>query len=239
LNYFEKAPIYRQYHHDQLTFSQMYAYTENFILPLSHDEVVHLKGSLIEKMPGDDWQRAANLRLLLSYQILHPGKKLLFMGSEFAQWGEWNDSEALDWYLCDHPLNRGIQLLAKALNEIYSSHPALYERDFVQEGFEWIDCHDYQQSILSFIRHSDNEKLICIFNFTPVSRDNYRIGVPHEHGYQELLNSDAELFGGSNVGNQGFVEAQRIPWMGHHYSVELTLPPLGVVVLKPDGRHPS
>ena len=232
LSYFEKAPIFRQYHHDQLTFSQMYAYTENFVLPLSHDEVVHLKGSLINKMPGDDWQKAANLRLLFSYQMLHPGKKLMFMGGEFAQWGEWNESASLDWYLCDQNLNRGVQLFSKSLNELYKNHSALYGRDFEQSGFEWVDCHDYQQSILSFLRHSDDESLICIFNFTPVSRDNYRIGVPGEGGYVELINSDAELFGGSNVGNAGFVESQKIPWMGREHSIELTLPPLGVVVLK-------
>lgn len=234
LSYFEKAPIYRQYHHNELTFSQMYAYSENFILPLSHDEVVHLKGSLIAKMPGDDWQKAANLRLLLAYQILNPGKKLLFMGSEFAQWQEWSESRGLDWYLCDQPLHRGVQLLSKALNELYRSHPSLYDLDFEQAGFDWIDCHDYQQSILSFVRQSDGEKLLCIFNFTPVGREHYRIGVPHEGRYIEVLNSDSELFGGSNVGNEGAVYSQHIPWMGLHHSVELRLPPLGVVVLKPE-----
>ncbi|MDG6773631.1 1,4-alpha-glucan branching protein GlgB [Thiomicrorhabdus sp. ZW0627] len=231
LNYFEKEPIYRPYHHNELTFSQMYAYSENFVLPLSHDEVVHMKRSLIGKMPGDDWQKAANLRLLLSYQMLHPGKKLLFMGGEFAQWTEWNDSRALDWYLCDMPLNRGIQLLAKQLNHLYKSHPALYERDFVSEGFEWIDCHDYQQSILSFIRYSEYEKLVCVFNFTPVPRENYRIGLPQQGTYVELFNSDSEGFGGSNMGNGGYVHTQDQPWMNQPCSAELTLPPLGVLVL--------
>jgi len=232
LDYFEKPPIFRQYHHNQLTFSQMYAYTENFVLPLSHDEVVHLKGSLIEKMPGDNWQKAANLRLLLAYQALHPGKKLLFMGCEFAQWGEWSESRSLDWYLCDQPLNRGVQLLAKSVNELYKSHSALYERDFESNGFEWIDCHDYQQSILSFIRHSENQKLICVFNFTPVPRDNYRIGLPQAGNYIEVLNSDSEIFGGTNVGNAGLVISQETPWMNQPYSAELTLPPLSVVVLR-------
>lgn len=232
LDYFEKEPIYRPYHHNQLTFSQVYAYTENFVLPLSHDEVVHLKGSLIAKMPGDDWQKAANLRLLLAYQGLHPGKKLLFMGGEFAQWSEWSESRALDWHLCDHPLNRGIQLLAKSVNELYQSHPALYERDFESSGFEWIDCHDFQQSVLSFIRHSDYQKLICVFNFTPVPRENYRIGLPQPGQYIEVLNSDSELFGGSNKGNAGRVNSEDYAWMNQPYSTELTLPPLSVVVLK-------
>ncbi|WP_051347143.1 1,4-alpha-glucan branching protein GlgB [Thiomicrorhabdus chilensis] len=231
LDYFEKEPIYRPYHHNQLTFSQMYAYSENFVLPLSHDEVVHLKGSLIGKMPGDDWQKAANLRLLLAYQSLHPGKKLLFMGCEFAQWDEWNDAQSLDWHLCDVPLNRGVQLLAKELNHLYKNHPALYARDFDSEGFEWIDCHDYQQSILSFIRHSDQEKLVCVFNFTPVPRENYRIGLPVAGSYQELINSDAEIYGGSNVGNAGMVFTQDIPWMNQPCSAEVTLPPLSVLVL--------
>ncbi len=233
LEYFEKEPIYRQFHHNELTFSQMYAYTENFILPLSHDEVVHLKGSLIGKMPGDDWQKAANLRLLLAYQALNPGKKLLFMGGEFGQWQEWSEARGLDWYLCDQPLNRGVQLFSKALNEVYKSNPALYQYDFEQQGFQWIDCHDYQQSVLSFLRSSDNEQLVCIFNFTPVVRNHYRIGLPVEGGYEELINSDAEVFGGSNVGNAGYVESEPVPWMNLPHSVELTLPPLSVVVLKP------
>ena len=237
LEYFEKEPIYRQYHHNELTFSQMYAYTENFILPLSHDEVVHLKGSLIKKMPGDDWQKAANLRLLLAYQMLNPGKKLLFMGGEFAQWDEWSEARALDWHLCDAPLNRGVQLFSKALNEVYQSHPALYEHDFDQQGFSWVDCHDYQQSILSFMRITDHQKLVCIFNFTPVVRENYRIGVPLPGGYEELVNSDAEVFGGGNIGNAGYVEADELAWMNQPYSLELTLPPLGVVVLKAINQH--
>lgn len=233
LEYFSKEPIHRQYHHNELTFSQMYAYTENFVLPLSHDEVVHLKGSLIGKMPGDDWQKAANLRLLLAYQMLNPGKKLLFMGSEFAQWQEWSESRGLDWYLCDQPLNRGVQLFTKALNETYKTQAALYEHDFEQQGFDWIDCHDYQQSILSFKRQANGQNLVCIFNFTPVVRENYRIGVPQAGGYEELINSDSELFGGSNVGNSGYVESQDLAWMNQPYSLELTLPPLAVVVLKP------
>ena len=234
LEYFSKEAVYRQYHHSELTFSQMYAYSENFVLPLSHDEVVHLKGSLIEKMPGDLWQKAANLRLLLAYQMLNPGKKLMFMGGEFGQWQEWSESRSLDWHLCDEATHRGVQLFAKSINEAYKSHPALYEQDFDQQGFQWIDCHDYQQSILSFMRMSGEQKLVCIFNFTPVVREGYRIGLPYSGGYQELINSDSETFGGSNVGNAGYVESDDFAWMNQPYSVELTLPPLSVIVLKPN-----
>lgn len=232
LDYFTKDTIYRPYHHNQLTFSQMYAYSENFVLPLSHDEVVHLKGSLIAKMPGDDWQKAANVRLLLAYQILNPGKKLLFMGCEFAQWDEWSEERSLEWGLCEQPLNRGIQLLSKSLNELYASHPALYQRDFYADGFEWIDCHDFQQSILSFVRYSDQQKLVCIFNFTPVPREYYRIGLPEKGTYIEVLNSDSETFGGANIGNSGVVHSEDKAWMNQSCSVELTLPPLAVIVLK-------
>lgn len=232
LGYFEKEPVHRAFHHNDLTFSQMYAYSENFILPLSHDEVVHLKGSLIGKMPGDDWQKAANLRLLLSYQMLHPGKKLLFMGGEFAQWTEWSESRALDWHLCDVPLNRGVQLLVQALNHLYREQRALYAHDFESHGFEWIDCHDYQQSVLSFMRKSEHETLVCVFNFTAVVRANYRIGLPTAGRWTELLNSDAVAFGGGNQGNNGAVTAENQPWMNQPYSAELTLPPLAALVLR-------
>jgi len=232
LDFFEKDPVYRPYHHNQLTFSQMYAYSENFILPLSHDEVVHLKKSLVGKMPGDLWQKMANMRLLMGYQLLHPGKKLLFMGCEFAQWQEWSDARGLDWYLCDQPENRGVQLLVRDLNLLYRNHSALHERDFSTEGFEWIDCHDYEQSILSFMRQSKTEKIICVFNFTPVPRNHYRIGLPEAGSYSEVINSDAAVYGGSNCGNSGVIEAESIPWMNRPYSAELVLPPLGVVVLK-------
>lgn len=232
LDYFEKDTIYRPYHHNQLTFSQIYAYTENFILPISHDEVVHMKGSLSGKMPGDDWQKMANLRLLLGYQLLHPGKKLLFMGCEFGQWTEWNEKESLPWHLIDYPNHRGVQLMARDLNHLYQQDPALHQRDFEHEGFSWIDCHDYVQSILSFERHCDTHSLVCIFNFTPVPRYNYRIGLPQAGVYQELVNSDAGVYGGSNLGNQGLVNSQDQPWMNRPVSAELTLPPLGFVVLK-------
>ncbi|BBP42848.1 1,4-alpha-glucan branching protein GlgB [Thiosulfativibrio zosterae] len=232
LNYFEYDPVYRPYHHNQLTFSQIYAYSENFILPLSHDEVVHMKHSLVNKMPGDLWQRMANLRILLAYQQLHPGKKLLFMGSEFAQFGEWADARSLDWYLCERPENKGVQLLSRDLNHLYKNHSALHQRDFESAGFEWIDCHDYEQSILSFLRVSDTEKFVCLFNFTPVPRQLYRIGLPEAGTYQEILNTDSEVYGGSNMGNGGYIEAEHQPWMNRPYSAELTLPPLSVLVLK-------
>ncbi|WP_319380119.1 1,4-alpha-glucan branching protein GlgB [Thiomicrorhabdus sp.] len=232
LDYLEKPPIFRSYHHNELTFSQMYAYSENFVLPLSHDEVVHLKGSLIGKMPGDDWQKAANLRLLLGYQILHPGKKLLFMGGEFAQWGEWSESRSLDWHLCEQPLHQGVQRFAQAMNYLYRQSPALYRHDFDSEGFEWIDCHDYSQSVLSFMRKSEEETLICLFNFTPVPRAHYRIGLPEEGVYKEIVNSDAAMFFGGNIGNGGYIQSEPVPWMNQPCSVELTLPPLGLLVLK-------
>lgn len=232
LTYFEYDPVYRPYHHNQLTFSQIYAYSENFILPLSHDEVVHMKHSLVNKMPGDLWQRMANLRLLLAYQQLHPGKKLLFMGCEFAQFGEWSEARGLDWYLCEQPENRGVQLLSKDLNHLYKSETALHQREFESHGFEWIDCHDYEQSILSFLRVSETEKLICIFNFTPVPRENYRIGLPEDGVYEEVINSDSQIYGGGNLGNGGQIQAEHQTWMNRPYSAELTLPPLAVLVLK-------
>lgn len=232
LDYFQRDPIYRPYHHNQLTFSQIYAYTENFVLPLSHDEVVHLKGSLAAKMPGDDWQKMANLRLLLGYQILHPGKKLLFMGSEFGSWTEWSEAEGLPWHLCNYPNHRGVQLMARDLNHLYLNHSALHQYDFESQGFEWIDCDNHQHSILSFERRSDQQCLICVFNFSPVPREAYRIGLPQTGSYQEIANSDSATYGGSNMGNQGWIEADSIPWMNRAASAELVLPPLGFVVLK-------
>lgn len=232
LDYFSQDPVYRSYHHDQLTFSQMYAYTENFLLPLSHDEVVHMKGSLSSKMPGDDWQKMSNLRLLFSYQWLNPGKKLLFMGGELGQWTEWKDSESLNWDLCNYHNHHGVQLLVRDLNHLYNRSTALHQRDFTHDGFEWIDCHDYQQSVLSFVRVSENEKLICLFNFTPVPREHYRIGLPEAGEYEEVLNSDAEIYGGGNIGNGGCVVAEHQSWMGRPFSTEVKIPPLGAVVLR-------
>ena len=232
LDYFSNEPVFRSYHHDQLTFSQMYAYTENFILPFSHDEVVHMKGSLVGKMPGDDWQKMANLRLLLTYQWLHPGKKLLFMGCDFGQWTEWNDAQSLPWHLVDHPNHRGVMNLVRDLNHLYRNEQALHRFDFEPRGFSWVDCHDFNQSVLVFERHGEGETLVCVFNFTPVPRERYRIGLPQSGCYKELLNSDADCYGGSNLGNHGVVYSQEHPWMNRPVSASLTLPPLGCLVLQ-------
>jgi 1,4-alpha-glucan branching enzyme len=232
LEYFSKDPIHRQYHHNQMTFGIMYAFTENFMLPFSHDEVVHGKGSMINKMPGDDWQKFANLRLLYTYLYTYPGTKLLFMGSEFAQWSEWAQSRALDWHLLDYEPHRGLQTLVKDLNHLYTSVPSLYQRNFRSDGFEWIDCHDSTQSIVSYIRKSDHEFTVVILNFTPVTRSSYRIGVPVAGTYHEILNSDSSFYGGSNWGNSNPIYSQPIPWMGHEQSLEINLPPLGALILK-------
>lgn len=232
LDYFEKDTIYRPYHHNQLTFSQIYAYSENFVMPLSHDEVVHMKGSILNKMPGDTWQKMANFRLLMGYQLLNPGKKLLFMGCEFAPWTEWNEDESLPWDLVEQPMHRGAQLLVRDMNHLYQAQAALHQYDFDAKGFSWIDCHDHAQSILSFERHSDNETLVCIFNFTPVPRYGYRIGLPEAGCYQEVVNSDSQIYGGSNLGNAGQLHSEPQPWMNRPVSVQMTLPPLGFLVLK-------
>lgn len=234
LDYFSKDPIYRKYHHNQLTFSIWYAFSENFLLPLSHDEVVHGKGSLLGKMPGDEWQKNANLRLLLGYMFAHPGKKLLFMGGEIAQWKEWNHDEGLEWFALEYPFHRGIKEWVKDLNHLYKSEPALYELDFSQEGFEWVDFHDWQQSIISFIRKGKKQDrvILVVCNFTPVPRYNYLIGVPEKGYWKELLNSDSEFYGGSGIGNSGGVQTTSIAWNGRPYSLSLTLPPLAVLFLK-------
>ena len=232
LSYIEHDPVHRRYHHDKLTFSQMYAYTENFVLPLSHDEVVHMKHSLVDKMPNDAWQKFANLRLLYAWQYAHPGKKLLFMGGEFAQWHEWRESEALDWPLLEEPMHRGIHTLVRDLNRLYRELPALHHHDFEQQGFEWIDCHDSDHSILSLIRHGEGESLVCIFNFTPVLRDDYTIGLPAEGSYLEVLNTDAEVYGGGNIGNAGRVVASATPWRERPCSAVVNLPPLAALFLR-------
>jgi len=237
LSYFETDPVYRKYHHNQLTFSQLYLWTENFVLPFSHDEVVHLKKSMLDKMPGDLWQRFANLRLLYAYHYAHPGKKLLFMGSEFGQWGEWDAGSQLEWPLLANPEHQGIHKVVSDLNHLYNNEPSLYETDFIAEGFQWIDCHDSEQSVLSFIRrsHSDPEDLLlCIFNFTPVPRLGYRIGAPAAAAYREVLNTDSAWYGGSNMGNAGRLPVQETAWMGFEQSLELTLPPLAGLILKPE-----
>ena len=230
LEYFGRDPIHRHYHHDQLTFGLLYAFTENFVLPFSHDEVVHGKGSILARMPGDEWQRFANLRLLYTYLMTYPGKKLLFMGSEFGQGTEWNAAGELDWYVLDYPLHQGIARLIGDLNRLYVEHPALHREDFQHEGFEWIDCHDAPQSVLSYLRRGDDEILVAVFNFTPIPRHGYRIGVPTPGLYQEYFNSDSVYYGGSNVGNL-VVATEPRPWMGRPHSLTLTIPPLGGLLL--------
>jgi 1,4-alpha-glucan branching enzyme len=234
LNYFSRDPIYRKYHHDQLTFSIWYAFNENFVLPFSHDEVVHGKGSLLARMPGDDWQKFANLRLLFGYLYAHPGKKLLFMGGEFGQWREWNHDQSLDWHLLEHGPHQGVQRWIQDLNRCYRADAALSRHDFDAGGFEWVDLHDWEQSVVSFLRKGDapDDVILVVCNFTPVPHTNYRVGVPRGGFWRELLNSDASIYGGSGQGNLGGVEASAVPAHGRSHSLSLTLPPLGVVYLK-------
>ncbi len=232
LQYMSKEPIYRHYHHDQLTFGLLYAFTENFVLPFSHDEVVHGKQSMLNKMPGDEWQRFANLRLLYTYMFTYPGKKLLFMGCEFGQGREWDHANPLDWWVLDYPVHQGVQTLVKDLNHLYRNIAPLHRHDFDHHGFEWIDCHDATQSVLSYIRKDGDEFVLVALNFTPAPRQNYRIGVPVDGWYQEIMNSDSTYYGGSNIGNPNSVRAEPWPWMGRPYSIEITLPPLAAVVFK-------
>jgi 1,4-alpha-glucan branching enzyme len=233
LEYMCLDPIYRHYHHDRLTFGMLYAFTENFILPLSHDEVVHMKRSLVDKMPGDAWQRFANLRLLYTYMYTYPGKKLLFMGGEFGQWSEWNHGAALDWHLLQYPPHQGVHALISDLNRFYRETPALYRHEFEWQGFEWIDCHDTAQSVLSYMRKDENGFRVIALNFTPVPRHGYRLGMPAKGRYREILNSDSSYYGGSNLGNGGEIETEEIPWMGRPYSIKITLPPLAGVIFEP------
>jgi 1,4-alpha-glucan branching enzyme len=231
LRYISHEPVYRRYHHGELTFRMLYAFTENFVLPLSHDEVVHGKGSLLGKMPGDDWQKFANLRLLFAYMYGQPGKKLLFMGAELAQWREWSHDESLDWHLLAEPAHAGVQKWVADLNAAYRRYPALYEIDFDGRGFEWIDCTDTDASIISLLRHGKNpeDDVVAAFNFTPVPRHDYRVGVNAPGWWYEILNSDSAHYGGSGQGNLGGVEAAPVPLHGRPYSLTLTLPPLGAV----------
>ncbi len=231
LVYMGKDPVHRHFHHDQLTFGLLYAFTENFVLPFSHDEVVHGKRSLIYRMPGDEWQQFANLRCLYTYMFTYPGKKLLFMGCEFGQGREWDFNRELDWYVLDYPLHRGVHRLIADLNRLYTSDPCLHRFDYSAQGFEWIDCHDAPQSILSYLRRDEHNDVVIVLNLTPVPRHGYRIGVPDAGCYREVLNSDASLYGGSNLGNSE-VEADNQPWMGRPFSLEITLPPLAGIVLK-------
>lgn len=234
LVYFSKDSIYRKYHHNELTFSLLYAFTENFVLSLSHDEVVHGKGALFGKMPGDDWQKFANLRLLFGYMFAHPGKKLLFMGDEFGQWTEWNHEQSLEWHALNFGTHQGVQKWVKDLNGLYRREKALFEDDFTHDGFQWIEANDYQQSVLSFIRKGKNpaEQIVVVCNFTPTTYDHYRVGVPAAGFWKELLNSDAQEYGGSGQGNLGGKNTESIALHGHGQSLDLKLPPLGVLFLK-------
>jgi 1,4-alpha-glucan branching enzyme len=234
LGYMSREPIYRKYHHNDMTFSLLYAFNENFILPLSHDEVVHGKGSLLNKMSGDEWQKFANLRAYYGFMWGHPGKKLLFMGSEFGQWQEWNFNTTLEWEALKAPNHQGMQRFVKDLNQLYQDEPALYEDDFEWTGFTWLDANDSDNSILSFIRNakSKDEFIVVVSNFTPVPRQDYRIGVPMPGYYQEILNSDSEHYWGSNVGNDGGRTTEDIPSHGHAQSLSLTLPPLATLMFK-------
>lgn len=235
LEYISKDPVHRKYHHNNLTFSLLYAFTENFILVLSHDEVVHGKRSMLNKMPGDIWQKFANLRLFYGFMYSHPGKKLLFMGGEFGQWDEWNHDKSIDWHLLRFKPHRCLQKYVVDLNHLYQSEPALYEVDFHYKGFEWIDFRDTDQSVISFIRKAKDlhNFLVVVCNFTSVPRIGYRIGVPEKCFYNEMLNSDSQLYGGSNLGNAGGINADKIPWHGRPYSITITLPPLSVLIFKP------
>jgi 1,4-alpha-glucan branching enzyme len=235
LRYFKEDPLYRKFNHHLLTFRGVYQFSENYLLPLSHDEAVYGKGSLLGRMPGDAWQKFANLRLLLVSQFTQPGKKLLFMGSELAQWAEWNHDTSLDWHLLDWPSHRGIQKLVDDLNRLYRQHPALYEGDCETSGFEWIDADDSSDSVTAFLRRGRRAQdvVLVVMNYTPVPRYNHRFGVPFGGVWRELLNSDAKIYWGSGQGNLGEVEASPMPYYKWLKSITLTLPPLGAVILQP------
>ncbi len=233
LAYMKQDPVHRRYHHNQLTFGQLYAYSENFVLPFSHDEVVHGKRSLLDKMPGDAWQKFANLRLLLTYQMTYPGKKLNFMGNEIAQGREWAVGSALDWHLLGTHWHSGVHSLTRDLGVLYRDIPALHQLDFTPEGFAWIDCHDADQSIIAYQRRAaDGSNVIVVLNFTPVQRHGYRIGASDSGNYLEIFNSNAEIYGGSNTGNGAGLEAEDIPWMGYQHSLVITVPPLAGIIIQ-------
>jgi 1,4-alpha-glucan branching enzyme len=235
LAYFSKEPVHRRFHQNHITFGLLYAFSENFVLVLSHDEVVHGKRALLDKMPGDLWQRFANLRALYAFMYGHPGKKLLFMGGEFGQWWEWNHDTSLQWHLVEHDSHRGLQRLVRDLNWLYRAEPALYQADFTWSGFQWIDFNDELHSVIAFIRRAEQTDrfVVCVCNFTPVPRHGYRIGVPMHGFYREVLNSDASSYGGGNVGNSGGVQSEGVGSHGFMQSIVLTLPPLGVLFLRP------
>jgi 1,4-alpha-glucan branching enzyme len=231
LHYISRDPIYRRYHHNNLTFGFLYAWSENFILPLSHDEVVHGKGSLIDKMPGDRWQKFANLRAFYAYMWAHPGKKLLFMGGEFGQFSEWSHARSLDWHLTQWADHWRLQSLVKDLNERYQAEPALWEADVDSSGFQWIDANNTDDNVIAFLRSAPSAKrqLVCVCNFSPVIRAGYRVGLPRGGYYREVLNTDSHLYGGSNFGNGGGVSAEHHPWHGFSHSAVIELPPLSTL----------
>ena len=233
LGYFTEDPLYRQHHHHKLSFGQMYAYSENFVLPFSHDEVVHLKRSLLGRMPGDRWQQLANLRLLYTYMWTFPGKKLLFMGGEFAHPWEWNFRVALPWWLTDHGEHQGVQRALGDLNRLYVQRPALHRYEFEPRGFSWLDCNDAAHSTLSFARWADDQHAVVALNFTPVPRPGFRVGVPYSGHYCELFNSDSGYYGGGNLGNGAGAEAVDMPWHGQPRSIVINLPPLAGVIFAP------
>ena len=236
LDYMQKEPVYRRYHQNEITFSLMYAFSENYVLPFSHDEVVHLKRSMLDKMPGDLWQNFANLRTLYGYMACHPGKKLLFMGSEFGQWTEWSEDKSLDWHLLEHTEHAQLMQFVATLNHLYRDEAALHQVDTSWEGFQWIDISDADQSIISFVRRAADpaDHLVVVCNFTPIPRLGYRIGLPAYAGYREHLNSDWPQFGGSGVENHHPVHAQELSWQNCPYSAPVDLPPLGMIILKPE-----
>jgi 1,4-alpha-glucan branching enzyme len=233
LDYMEHDPVHRSYHHNLITFSMMYAFSENFVLPFSHDEVVHLKSSMLGKMPGDRWQQFANLRALYGYFYTHPGKKLLFMGGELGEWREWNHDSSLDWHLLQYPDHQGLQRWVRDLNTIYRGEPALYQLDHEPGGFEWVDCNDWERSVVSFIRRGRDpaDTILVVCNFTPIVREGYQVGVPSGGYWTEVLNSDATIYGGSGVGNLGGIHGR--PW-----SLPVTLPPLAVVAFRAPAEAP-
>jgi 1,4-alpha-glucan branching enzyme len=235
LEYISQDPIHRRWHHNELTFSLLYAFHENFVLPLSHDEVVHGKGSMLNKIPGDAWQKFATLRLLYAYMYGHPGKKLLFMGMDFGQGDEWSEARSIDWHLLQYPLQSGLQRCVADLHRVYRSHSALNEVDFDWHGFDWLESHDNENSVFAFLRkgRDPNNMLVVVCNFTPIPRYEYRVGVPTGGPWREVLNTDSSLYAGGNVGNNGQVWARDEAWAGRSHSLCLTLPPLGAVFLTP------
>ena len=233
LFYMSREPVHRKYHMGQVTFSMLYAFHEHFVLVLSHDEVVHGKGSVVNKMPGDPWQKFANLRMFYAWMYAHPGKKLLFQGGEIGQWAEWDHDKSVDWHLLEYPLHNGVRRLIQHLNYLYKAESAFWLNDDTYQGFEWIDFHDTDNSVVTFIRIGDPDSLILfVVNATPVPRYSYRVGAPGEGWYEEILNTDASIYGGGNIGNYGGAHADAVPWQGRSHSLCLTLPPLATIGFK-------